>query len=138
MAGMTDVPFLIAHRVRGEAAFDIAIKQPCPLCHHGMRDSEEVMTSCDECEGQGFWWICSTSGHRAYPYWNINIDRLLIEDDTMGRTFADLEALVPEMPEGLVDHYRVNSSPKPLRDAGRSLLAKLGLGRSAAPIKRRI
>jgi len=40
--------YLIAHKVRGEAAFDIAIKMPMP-------DSD--------------WWIIPTSGHRAYPFW---------------------------------------------------------------------
>ena len=37
--------YLIAHKVRGEPAFDIAIKM-------------------------GDWWIIPTSGHRAYPYWH--------------------------------------------------------------------
>jgi hypothetical protein len=45
---MSDL-YLIAHKVRGESAFDIAVKMP-------MAD--------------GDWWIIPTSGHRAYPYWN--------------------------------------------------------------------
>ena len=40
-------PYLIAHKVRGEPAFDIAIKMNM--------DGED-------------WWIIPTSGHRAYPY----------------------------------------------------------------------
>jgi hypothetical protein len=40
--------YLIAHKVRGEPAFDIAVKME-------MAD--------------GDWWIIPTSGHRAYPYW---------------------------------------------------------------------
>ena len=36
--------YLIAHKVRGEPAFDIAVKM-------------------------GDWWIIPTSGHRAYPFW---------------------------------------------------------------------
>ena len=41
-------PYLIAHLVRGEPAFDIA---------HRLQIGDE--------EG----WIIPTSGHRAYPYW---------------------------------------------------------------------
>ena len=48
---MTEV-YLIAHKVRGEAAYDVA----SPL---------EV--------GQEIWWIIPTSGHRAYPYWKMPI-----------------------------------------------------------------
>ena len=40
--------YLIAHKVRGEPAFDIAIQ----------------MMMAD-----GPWWIIPTSGHRAYPFW---------------------------------------------------------------------
>jgi len=40
--------YLIAHKVRGEAAFDVAVKME-------MAD--------------GDWWIIPTSGHRAYPFW---------------------------------------------------------------------
>lgn len=40
--------YLIAHKVRGEAAFDVAQK---------LQIGDE--------EG----WIIPTSGHRAYPYW---------------------------------------------------------------------
>lgn len=45
---MTD-RFLIAHKVRGEPAFDIA--ERCDIA------GEEA-------------WIIPTSGHRAYPYWH--------------------------------------------------------------------
>lgn len=43
--------YLIAHKVRGEPAFDVAIKM-------------DVETDDEP------WWIIPTSGHRAYPYWN--------------------------------------------------------------------
>jgi hypothetical protein len=46
---MTATPYLIAHKVRGLPAFDIAIQ---------MEMEDEV------------WWIIPTSGHRAYPYWH--------------------------------------------------------------------
>ena len=41
--------YLIAHKVRGEPALDIAIKM-------------EMVDGC--------WWIIPTSGHRAFPYWH--------------------------------------------------------------------
>ena len=44
---MTAEPFLIAHKVRGQAALDVA--EPMIV------DGET-------------WWIIPTSGHRAYPY----------------------------------------------------------------------
>jgi hypothetical protein len=69
-------PHLIAHKVRGEPAFDIA--------HQITAASGEEM------------WICSTSGHRAYPYWNAPITDLLADD-------------VPEMPETAVEHYAAKS-----------------------------
>lgn len=48
-------PYLIAHKVRGEAAFDVAIKM--------------------QVEGYDEpWWIIPTSGHRAYPYWSVTLD----------------------------------------------------------------
>jgi hypothetical protein len=39
--------YLIAHKVRGEPAFDVAVKMEMP---------------------DGPWWIIPTSGHRAYPF----------------------------------------------------------------------
>ena len=49
---MTEL-FLIAHKVSGEAAFDVATKMTCPEC-----PTEYVSCSaCAECDGQGFWWI---------------------------------------------------------------------------------
>jgi hypothetical protein len=41
--------YLIAHKVRGEPAFDVACKMEMP---------------------DGDWWIIPTSGHRAYPFWH--------------------------------------------------------------------
>src|SRR6266699_1935829 len=48
----TSEPYLILHKVRGEPAFDIAVKM--------------------EVEGEA-WWIIPTSGHRAYPcnWWRL-------------------------------------------------------------------
>lgn len=51
-------PYLIAHKVRGEPAFDIAIK---------LQFGEE--------EG----WLIPTSGHRAYPYWWLPLTHIPFE-----------------------------------------------------------
>jgi hypothetical protein len=77
---MSNKLFLVAHKVRGEPAFDVGIRSECPECRGA---------TCHEC-GDGYWWIIPTSGHRAYPYWHMG-----------------LEPLAPPMPEGLRDHYAV-------------------------------
>lgn len=48
--------YLIAHKVRGQPAFDIAEKMDMPAALGGP------------------WWIIPTSGHRAYPYWHCEIE----------------------------------------------------------------
>jgi hypothetical protein len=53
---MTEI-FLIAHKVRGEPAFDVATKMEMP---------------------DGPWWIIPTSGHRAFPYWTHEISHLTV------------------------------------------------------------
>ena len=50
-------PYLILHKVRGEGAFDIAVKME-------MANGELV-------------WIIPTSGHRAYPYWHEELSTVL-------------------------------------------------------------
>ena len=67
--------YIIAHKVRGEPAFDIAIKLDTPL-------DEEV-------------WIIPTSGHRAYPYW-----------------YEEFNRVPPLMPEDLRDHYSTFAEPR--------------------------
>ena len=90
---MSDL-FLIAHSVRGEAAFDVASQMECPHCSEG----------CLECDSLGYWWIIPTSGHRAYPYW---YGKLRIGD------YVSIEAiLVPEMPSAWPDHYKTGPAPK--------------------------
>jgi hypothetical protein len=96
-------PFLILHRVRGEPAFDIAVKLE-------IADEEA--------------WIIPTSGHRAYPVWDMPLDPLIVA----------LEP--PNVPDNWPDHYPTKAT-KSLEPAGiSSLLTKLGLG--PKPIKRRI
>lgn len=140
-----DEPYLIAHKVRGEAAFDVAIKQPCPECDTYIEADGHIeyssQSGCPECDGEGHWWICSTSGHRAYPYWDIAVAELYLDTNVSRNIIDPINLLdkLPPMPEGLPDHYRVNASPRAkVAEVGRSLLAQLGLARKPQPIKRRI
>jgi len=107
---MTETPYLIAHKVRGKPAFDIAI---------------QMQVAPDEDP----WWIIPTSGHRAYPYWYIELD--LLSTSAAGFT-AEIYEMVPKMPEGHPDHYSANDGgfDEPVRvDTLRSLL----LPKPAAP-----
>lgn len=134
-----DEPFLIAHRVRGEAAFDVAIKQPCAICLGSGKRQDEDQLVCEECDGEGHWWIISTSGHRAYPWWAVELSGLYLGYiDKPTTAIPDIKwDNIPT--ENYPDHYPINASPHAkVADIGKSILAKLGLGRSAAPIKRRI
>lgn len=127
--------FLIAHKVRGEPAFDIAEHMTCPTCNGDGRIQEDILNEdstgdaeCHECDSLGHWWIIPTSGHRAYPWWSHELDGL-------GR-YSDIgfwpDPIVDEMPEGLPDHYRTRAEPQ------RDLVAILGLiHKPLAPIKRR-
>lgn len=94
---MTEL-FLIAHCVRGEAAFDIAEKMDCPHC----TDFDGPQTKeCFDCEELGYWWIIPTSGHRAFPFGWQPLDTL-----DLAPGFAK------PMPPGWPDHYKVNMVPK--------------------------
>lgn len=136
---MTDEPFLIAHKVRGEAAFDIAIKMVCPICT-GTGYNTEKQDDCHECQ-EGFWWICSTSGHRAYPYWNTKIHG---QDGLMDCAFAD-EDFIPTMPLDWPDHYQCDIDRDLEKLISRddvnkafTLLESLGLAKKPTPIARRV
>lgn len=106
--------YLIAHKVRGQPAFDIA----------------ERMSELDE--GDELGWIIPTSGHRAHPYWYEALPDLIpqIWDD------VDHPSKFPSA--DLPDHYPTTAEPRRSPTAGRGLLARLGLLRAQAPIKRRV
>ncbi len=108
---MTDL-YLIAHKVRGEPAFDIAEKLICPEC---------LGRECAECDESGHWWIASTSGHRAYPYWTCNLGAVDFPDQQTA------EFHLSDMPPSLPDHYPTRQAPKAEPSTGRSLLSALGL-----------
>lgn len=92
--------YLIAHKVRGEPAFDIATQVDCPECH---------TQGCNECDNQGWWFVIPTSGHRAYPWWHANLADI---DDTYELSFEPTQLEGPgPMPEGLPDHYTTRAQP---------------------------
>lgn len=119
--------YLVLHRVRGEPAFDVAVRactrtnEPCqPNC--GRWDS--AAGSCKAREE----WIIPTSGHRARPWWFIRLDEL--ECVYEGGTFwAMQDALAKPMPPDHPDHYAVTRPEPVVRTAAVSAtsLADLGL-----------
>jgi len=72
--------FLIAHSVRGEAAFDVAVQMKCPFCQSYESvtgqwcEAEREQEDCFDCEALGYWWTIPTCGHRAFPYWWIEMN----------------------------------------------------------------
>lgn len=86
-------PYLITHLVRGEPAFDIAIR------------CDDMGTTSDP----GPWWIIPTSGHRAYPYWKIDLCELMAGDSFDP---YNLLARVPPPPTDHPDHYTSHAAPR--------------------------
>lgn len=108
--------FLIAHKVRGAPAFDVAIKMCCPLCqveedpiykHMLQPPGTFPPEECETCKGEGFWWIVPTSGHRAYPYWHVALSQVLF---CSSRAPSPIHLMPFDLtpPEGLPDHWRSN------------------------------
>lgn len=132
---MSSEPYLVAHLVRGEPAFDIAIKIQCAVCQGDAIEQREDGPTivCDECEGEGHWWIIPTSGHRAYPYWSESLDSFATSSMDTGCNKLDY---IPSPPSGpWPDHYApTRPLPKP-PGALAGLLGRLGL---AKPILRRL
>ncbi len=86
--------YLIAHKVRGEPALDIAIRL------------EGSGTESDP----GPWWIVSTSGHRAYPYWWAPLTEIL--DDGASEVRDQLKVIRDLMPD-IRDHYELSADSFP-------------------------
>ncbi len=125
---MSSELFLIAHKVRGEAAFDIAIKMSCPECS---------AMGCLECDDTGSWWIIPTSGHRAYPWNSWALEELFwapTESDSKIPITDATEAIMAKDFSSLPDHYPTSAAPKV------SLLEALNLAKPKPhpPIVRRI
>lgn len=125
---MDSEPYLILHKVRGQPAFDIAIrfcpKAPCQLdC--GLFDGETCLAN------EESWWIIPTSGHRAYPIYHRTLEMFLFG--------CNENPPIDLIPDDWPDHYqydldRTPSSPILSGDVA-SALAKLI--KPAAPIARR-
>src|SRR5579859_1317841 len=120
--------YLIAHKVRGEPAFDIACQMICPECDND--------PGCSECYGLGYWWIIPTSGHRAYPYFWIEMTRFLYCTPRSPRPVQfDTEGY--PVPTDWPDHYPHSAHNPPKV----SLIDRLGLKpkpTNLPPIPRRI
>jgi len=115
----TETLYLIAHKVRNQPAFDIAIQMP-------MEDE--------------IWWIIPTSGHRAYPWWSVEFDFLSITKTEYGE---DAEYIDPgPMPSPWPDHYwqpgQTSDLDIPETPEGQGLLQALGLRKPTEPLRRRI
>lgn len=113
--------YLIAHKVRGAPAFDIAERMD-------MGDDEA-------------WWIIPTSGHRAYPFWSISLQDVTITQQGFTLSVMDqYHRLDPNIIDDLPDHYAEPSRATAQADPaeGRSLLNRLGLLKPKEPIKRRV
>lgn len=107
---MTNEPHLILHKVRNEPAFDIA--EPMEV------DNEVI-------------WIIPTSGHRAYPYQQWQLNELFWapteSDPKISIIDASDSCVIHLMTANWPDHYSTNASPKPSPFSPTSLLTRLGL-----------
>lgn len=84
--------YLIAHKVRGEPAFDIAIQL----------DTEGTSTD------PAPWWIIPTSGHRARPYWHYKLEDLYSGPDKGTLTAREMIG-TDDCPPNWPDHYAANN-----------------------------
>lgn len=126
MVEMTEIPFLILHKVRGQPAFDIAIQMECPVCKEKWEHED---WECGACGDDKVWWIIPTSGHRAYPYWHFLLAE--VDDDIM------VEAFALSIPDDHPDHFGVDNSPTPYEPQGaNALLNSLGLSRASKLVRR--
>ncbi len=113
--------WLVAHKVRGEPAFDVAERVVCAECggldlaNEGEGEGEGSGLPCPECDSLGYWWIIPTSGHRAYPYWS-EACAICIRD------WVDVVQL--SCPIDLPDHYRPKAEPKRTIDVSTLVKAK--------------
>lgn len=124
--------YLIAHKVRGEPAFDIATRFKCPICEpirQGLDPDERGSVHCAECDEGQHWWVIPTSGHRAYPYWFVSLGSCISIHEMKGWRVED-------MPADLPDHYQTHAKPG---TGITDLFSKLGFQRATTPqVTRRI
>ena len=93
---MSEQLYLILHKVRGEPAFDVALK------FSDMSRDED-------------WWIIPTSGHRAYPFRYWALDDLFDGSDINKDGFHERPSAADgTIPEDWPDHY---AAVRPLKPA---------------------
>lgn len=113
--------YLIAHKVRGERAFDIASKIKCPVCEPIRQGLDVSSPGCEDCDGEGNWWIVCTSGHRAFPDGSWALDELAdISDYPHQRPME-----IGEPDETLPEHYQVSAAKGEGKVTARDLLKNL-------------
>lgn len=125
-----DTPYLIAHKVRGLPAFDIAIR------------CDDMGTLSDPSP----WWIIPTFGHRAYPYWYQSLSSMIfnLEYSPDGTYEVPDEDILAQCPQDTPDFYSsdidadiIRNLTDPEAKAAVSLLESLGLLKLKEPLKRR-
>lgn len=136
---MTEL-YLIAHKCRGEPTFDVAQRMVCSTCATVITEDNKYAEApgCDECSGEGYWWILSVCGYRAYPYWSTELlDLWIVEDGTKEGVCPAIDSS-GTMPPNTRDCFAINDrGHKPIPDSRPAdLLAKLGLVPKATPIRR--
>lgn len=139
---MTEL-YLIAHRCRGEATFDVAERMPCPKCAgypFGGYPEDLDGPGCIECDNEGFWWILSTCGYRAYPFW-YDLLNDIFNDSAAPKSEEGIKGVMQDIlfdcPTTALDCFPINSpSHKSLPDRSNDLLAKLGLTPKLPPLRR--
>lgn len=122
---MSDL-YLIAHKVRGEPAFDVAERMECPEC---------TAQGCTECDQLGYWWIIPTSGHRAYPFWNKAMPVETISSFGIAFRWVETTENFPVILFPVAnwpDHYLTSAAPDKPKLNLAALMPK------AAPIRRRV
>lgn len=143
---MSDL-YLIAHKVRGKPAFDVATRMRCSICDgiggYKVPDFEtgEITDyegpSCHECDGLGYWWIIPTSGHRAYPWRWWPLANLRYESCAEVQDYdvvQPMDEIQNGIPDEVPDHYTTRAAPT----VGLADMLGLTIKRApAAPIKRR-
>lgn len=100
--------YLIAHKVRGEPAFDIALRfDAVPDRYDEKGRVLPYMDIFDDEEGAP-WWVVPTSGRRAYPYWWCEMWKLgyVLKPD------GSVPSLIQPMPTPWPDHYPPEPSPQ--------------------------
>lgn len=119
--------FLILHKVRGEATFDVASRLHCPICEGAAGD-------CNECD-EGYWWILPTCGYRANPCRSWPLDDLTDISDVNNYGFHNRPTSIESVPADLPDLFPCNRAEPPAT-SGRDLLRSLGLVKALEPMRR--